>query len=280
MTYDDPTRWLLGGLLLLAAAGCVKEKNDFVREGSPDAATIEGVVTTSGGEPLAGVELRADYRKSVGFFYALTRHKATATTDADGRYKLVFELRDGELKEEEGVSRSFSLTVDLKRLPADRYLLPVDQSSVSGPDSPRAEAIPETAPQFSYGIRPERGGHDRIDFRIPRKRMLRIVLTGFAPATDRDHFEVASFFPWGAACDRGGKPLDTPYEVGRSGPRRYVALQREEVFEVPCALDEENLLRIERTRDGIAATEERRIRVTEHDPAELVFRYEETAADR
>ncbi len=273
MTYGYPTRLLLGGLVLLAAAGCVKEKNDFMREDTPDATTIEGVVTTSGGEPLAGVELRVDYRKHVGFHYALTRHKARATTDADGRYRLVFALRDGELQEEEGAERSFSLTVDLKRLPADRYLLPVDQSAVLAPDSPRAEADRTAAPQCSYLIRPERNGHDRLDFRFPRKRMLRIVLTGYEPAADSDRFEVGTLFPWGAACDTADKPLDTPSGLGRSGFCRYVALRYEEAFEVPCALDEENLLRIERTRDGRTATEEQRIFVTAHEPAELLFRY-------
>lgn len=246
---------LAASLAALLATGCTKEETDFSDCETPESVVIEGRLLTTNGEPLAGIGIRADYTRTVPMSSVTIRHKAAVTSDREGRYRLFFDLRDDELLDEEGVSRLFSLSFDLASLDPERYLLPDDLTETILPTDPPSAEASGAKPVLELYFRPERGGRYTQNCYIPRKQPVRITLRGFVSEAPGDRFSVSALFPYGPERDEPDKPLQTPYDIRRTGFYRYTASSAETVVEVPFALGEENLLQLVRVRGGVGSTE-------------------------
>lgn len=268
---------LLFSLCLVGLAGCVKEEDDILKKDKEDQTVLQGKVVTSDGKPLSGIGMRMNYKKTVGIHYRLTRRKAVTQTDKSGDYTLKFYVEDDEREngdEDGGVYKYFQFIVDMSNLDSTQYILPRDMvSCIIAGDSLIGKPA-DVAPKIvlTSGI-PERNKTYTENFYIPKKRYVKVSLKGFTPQHPGSHFEVASYFPWGGESDEADKMIDTPYGIGHSGSDMFVASSAEQTFEVPFALNENNIVRLIRLKDGVATKEEYLIYVTKNSPESLTYEY-------
>lgn len=270
-------RILLLCLCIINLTSCEKEEDDFLKEGTENTTIVKGKIVTTDGQALPGITVKVDYHEGIGFHYSLLRHKAEVKTDKNGNYKLEFYIKDDEMEEEEDspVSKYFRLTVDMQQLDPKQYILPFDMVSVSGPDSPVAHLDP-TIPATtggSFDPAPQRDTTYTENFYIPRKRYIPVTLKGLDPQKETNSFGVVTGFPWGGESDEANKLIDTPYSISFCAGNVYVATSAEQTLEVPFALNENNIIRIVKSKDGAYTTEDIPVYVTKDTPEKLVYEY-------
>jgi len=260
-------------LCTINLVSCEKEEDDFLSKETENSTVISGTVHTKDGQPLSGVNIKMDYYESAWLQYSLVRHKAKAKTDKNGNYKLELYVRDDELQRNENIRKYFDLVVDMKNLDSKQYILPGEMiSNVISVDPLVVKPATDTAPIISYNISLERNKTYTQDFYIPQKRSVQITLKGFTPNQNNAHFEVSSFFPWGGESDEE-KMIDTKYNIGHSAMDMYVASSKEQTFEVPFALNENNIVRLTKRKNGILTSEDYKIFVTKDSPKSLTYEY-------
>lgn len=261
-------------LCIISFASCQKEEDDLILKEIENATVIQGTVLTAEGKPLAGIDLSLDYNESAWLSYTKVRHKAKAKTDKNGHYKLLFYVQDDELKKVESLFEMFYLKVDLQSLDAKQYMLPADMSSIIASVEPLVvKPNPDEPPLLSYTIQPQRDTTYMQDFYIPQKRILRVTLKGFTPELEEAYFEVSNHFPWGGSSDQKDKMIDTKYEVGNSAYQLYISTSKEQTFEIPFALNEQNTIQLMRNKNGEYTRELYPIFVTKDSPQSLTFEY-------
>lgn len=273
---------LLALSVLLSLSSCQKEETDFSKQETKESTVIEGTVRTSDGAPIAGITVKVDYTESAWLAYAKTRHKAETKTDKYGKYRLHFLIKDDELQTEEekqdaGRSKLFYLIYDLSSLQAEKYILPADYSVViTSVDPPKAEPQKDKSAIISTSCVFDRATTYTESLYIPRKRMLKVTLKGFVPQQvngSYDHFEVRNVFPYGMErADEFAFP-DTKYERCTIGELFVIYDKAEQTFEVPVALNENNIITLVRKKNGQYTTEEHKVFVTETSPESLSFDY-------
>lgn len=251
MRVKDFCKAFCVSLCLMAWTSCDKEEWDFAEEETAESTIITGEVRSTGGEPLANVMVRVDYEEQRWLQLPNVRHKAEVKTDKKGEYRLHFQIKDDEMTEEEGVSKYYYLAFDLKDLNPEVYVLPGD-----------TEGELKTIVGFSY-IPVEKASTYTYDVYIPRKRMIQVTLRGFVPEAYGDYIRLTNTLPYGSgtACANKG------YELRSDG---YYSGE-ERTFSIPFALDEENVVTVERVKNGVSSTEEHKILVSDNTPKSLTF---------
>lgn len=267
-------------LCLFSLAGCVKEEWDSKEKKTKYSTVVEGTILSSNSMPLAGISVKVDYHESMGFHYSKTRHKAEAKTDKSGKYRLYFTIKDDEIEtdknKENGFFKSYSLIFDLKNLNPKEYILPGDMyPTVISVDPPIAKPTENTQPEIRYGYSFERSKIYVENLYIPQKRYIQVTLKKFVPRKDllHDSFEISTAFPYGGESATENLFPGTKYGY-RSVDNFFVLYAGEEqTFEVPFALNENNIIRLNRRKNGDYSTEEHQVFVTEDSPKNLTYDY-------
>lgn len=265
-------------LSIVGLASCVKEEDDFLDGETENTTIVKGKIVTTDGEPLPNITVKVDYNEGKWLQYSKTRHKAEGQTDKNGIYKLEFYVKDDEMEKEtdseSGVNRDFYLIVDMHSLDPKQYILPSDMSSIFGADSPVAQPNPDVPPtiEAAFFPAPVRDTTYTENFYVPRKRYIKVTLKGFVPQ-QKNNFSVCTYFPWGGESDREDKMIDTPYDIQHCAVDVYVATSAEQTFEVPFALNENNIIKVSKLKEGIYSEEDIPVYVTKDTPAELVYEY-------
>lgn len=112
----------------------------------------------------------------------------------------------------------------------------------------------------------------KVDF---HKTYIQVTLKGFIPKAG-DYFSVSSAFPYGFEMDseQGHHFPDTPYGYGKMNDYLFALHDAEQkTYQVPCALNENNILTLIRKKDGVYHAEEHQLFVTEDTPENLVYEY-------
>lgn len=109
-------------LLSLLFVSCDKEEEDFISEPNATSTIITGRICTPEGTPFAGIPIVVDYEDS-GMGYHVLRHKAKATTDKNGNYRVFFNVKEEELK-----YGNFNLSMDFIGVSTELYLMPFSDS--------------------------------------------------------------------------------------------------------------------------------------------------------
>ena len=258
MRVKDFCKNLCLSLCLMAWTGCDKEEWDFAAEETAESTVITGEVRSANGEPLADVVVRVDYEEQRWLQLPNVRHKAEVKTDKKGAYRLHFLVKDDETTEEEGLSKSYHLAFDLRNLNPEVYILPGDMYDVPGD----TEGDLRTIVGFSY-IPAEKASTYTYDVYVPRKRMIQVTLRGFVPEAYGDYFRLTNTLPYGS----GTACADKDYELRSDG---YYS-GKERTFSIPFALNEENVVTVERVKNGVSLTEEHTILVSDNTPASLTY---------
>lgn len=247
---------------LFALMGCEKEDDDSDKECTPGYTTISGHVVTSDNTPLKGVELQLKYVESRWLASYHSWLKREATTDANGSYSMSFNIKDDEMESFDGQSSSyFELQIDFSNLDPDKYFLP--------------EQISETDTSYSYNpiISLKQDMVYDASFYIPRKDYITVTLKNYKPLQTNDRFEVQTFFPWGTKSDEK-KMLNTEYGINFSGYDLFVAKSENQTFiNVPVALNDTNIVRIVKVKNGVAIPEDHKLFVPKDNHIELSFEY-------
>lgn len=270
---------LLLFLCIISLASCQKEERDIELHETEQSTIVEGTVITSGGIPLADVEVKVDYSEAKWLSYSKTRHKAETTTDKNGKYRLFFEVKDDELETEEdkkvGVAQAYSLIFNMEHLDTKKYIMPSDMmpiiTSVDPPIAKPAEKV-DTKIDYHYASF-ERKETYMQNLYIPQKRYVQVTLKGFIPHQG-DYFEVCSAFPYGGESVTDNLFPNTNYGYGRVENYLFALYDAEErTYQVPCALNENNILTLIRKKNGTYSTEEHQLFVTNDTPESLTFEY-------
>lgn len=256
-------------LCLAALTGCVEEEEDYAGEIGKESTILEGKVSSLGGEPLAGVTVRVDYFQGTWLSHYKTRHKAEVKTDQTGKYRLFFNIQEDELKKEEGVTRYYTLTYDMSNLDPKRYLLLTDNRTVSN------EPGKATSCSRSY-YDLERGKSYTDNLYVSRRKDVRVTLKGvtrpqqeFGPPLPDNYFALSLDFPYGntqpAEVLEGASFVSIPY--------LQVEHDQEKTLLLPLALGEENLITLERMKEGVRTCETIHLHASEEMPQELTYEF-------
>lgn len=277
------TKNLVGMLLLflciVSLSSCQKEEWDIEPGETEQSTVVEGTVITSNGIPLADVEVKVDYSESKWLAYGKTLHKAETKTDKDGKYRLFFLVKDDELETEKdreaGVSKSYSLIFDMKSLDTKNFIIPSDMmSTIISIDPPEAEPAKEVDTKINYFCSSfERKKTYTQNLYIPQKRYIKVTLKKFI-LQQGDYFEVCSAFPYGGESVTDHLFPNTNYGYGRVENYLFALYDaKEQAYQVPCALNENNIITLIRKKNGIYTTEEHQLFVTKDTPESLTFEY-------
>lgn len=254
-------------LMALALASCEMEEKDLVPHGSHHLSYVEGVAQTSKGEPLVSLPVKLYYKEG-NLFFSKTRLKAEGRTDKTGRYCLHFAVREDERE-------SILFSWDKGHLPG-YYTIEIETKGL-GRDYIMRDEYPGHPPKgYSSWMAdvPWVDGDSktyRLDFFLPKKRLVKVVLKGFEPEQQGDRFTFWYQLPAGFT-----KLPKLPYrplthigdELGKQG-----ATDGEKIFEVYCALDQVNTFKFERVKAGVMTHTEHQLLITADSPEELVFVY-------
>lgn len=264
---------LLLFISVTSLVGCYKEEDDSRTNCVSDCTVIIGKMLTTGNQPLPNINLEVNYRRTTGFHYSLLRKKAMTKTDDNGLYSMRFYLKDDELLKDDGSFRSSFMTIDLDKLKPELYILPEDMNSYldESTDPPTVVTVPPVA---TVHLDLKRDEVCNVNCYIPRKRYVKVTLKGFKPESERDYFEARTFFPWGLEENYQEKILDTKYSISSSAWHKGRASVEEQTFiDIPFALNDSNVVRIMKMKNGVIMSEDYKIYVSEDSPKELVYEY-------
>jgi len=265
-------------LFTISFSSCQKEEWDIETNETKESTVIEGTIHTSGGMPLANVEVKVDYHKIKWLSYSNIRHKAEATTDKNGKYRLFFSIKEDELKTEEdkelAVDKYYSLIFDMKNLDKREYIMPGDMEVNILPTEPSTGVLAEELDtKINYRVSFERAEKYTQNMYIPCRRYIPVTLKGFTPK-EGDYFEVCSAFPYGGESVTDYVFPGTDYWYASVENHLFLLHDAEQrTYQVPCAMDENNIITIKRMKDGEFTKEEYELFVTKDTPESLTFEY-------
>lgn len=243
-------------LLMVIAMGlqsCSKTDDDTGNVCTTDCTTITGRFVTQGNTPLKGIEVILEYKISNNLSGGRTRIIGKTTTDDNGSYKMVVFLEDREIGNSQGY---FQLLIDASNLNPQRFM--------------RNNILYAGAIIYSL---PTRDTIIDKSFYIPTKEHITVTLKGFVRVDPEDFFEVRAYFPSGLKIGYN-QMIGGEYETGSAGGGRYYATNPDQTFNnVLVALNELNIVRITRTKNGIRTTEDVEVFVTENPNIHLTFEY-------
>lgn len=251
--------WLIACVFCLVSCD---EESDLISGPTTSSTMISGVARSADGVALAGVKVSLDYKESAWLGQQTTRHKAEGMTDNEGNYRLYFELRDDELRDngnDASVARSFYLTFDLSSLPEDKYIMPKDIKS----DNNGQKLY------FYYNNSHfERGKYYIHNLYVPRKRWIDVTVVSDGKINANDKFVVSNLINYGG----DELPFNSYYRDGRVLMDYPITMtsDREQTFRVPCALNDSNMIYIGCMKGGVgsydAVTPVKKVFVTESEP--------------
>ena len=257
------TRLLFLLFLLMTFAGCVKEDDDSDAPLTAGYTTINGQVITSGNKPLKDVALQVMYIETQ---YLASYHswlKRETTTDKNGYYSMSFNIKDDEAESYDGQLNSyFQLLFDFDNLDPDNYFL----SYYSVDNDYSFYVSPSLKQDTTY----------TISCYIPAKDYITVNLKNFKPVQEGDRFEVETYFPWGIKSekeDNSNKFMNTQYGISSSGYDHFVAEHENQVYRVPVARSDTNIVRIIKEKNGITTSEDFKLFVPENNNIELTYEY-------
>lgn len=276
-------RTVLFFLSVISLTSCSKEEWDLDKKETESSTAVEGVVLSSNGTPLANINVKVDYIEEKWLMYGKTRHKAEARTDKSGKYRLHFSIQDDELEtnkdKELGISKHYSLIFDLKNLNSAQYILPNDMSiTITSVNPPVGELTGGVEPVIRYSsLSLERSKSYTQNLYIPQKRFIDVTLTGFIPqklGDNYDSFRLNVAFPYGGD-DYPAERLfpGSKYGYGRINYLFGLYAEQEHTFKIPVALNENNIITLERCKNGIYSTEEHQLFINQDSPNNLVYQY-------
>ena len=279
------TKNLIGILLLIlctiSVVSCLKKELDFEPEETEQSTIVEGTVITSGGLPIDGVKVKLDYREDMWLAYNKIRRKAETTTDKNGKYRLFFSIRDSEQETERdkvsGITKAYLLNFDMKHLDSKEYIMPSDMEkhiiSINPPIAKLPDDITTDIEFYHTSSSFESAKTYMQNLYIPKKRYIQVTLTGFIPQQE-DYFDVRSEFPYGGEFYANRYFPNTNYGYGIVGDYLFVLHDAQErTYQVPFALNENNIITIIRKKDGVSSREEHQLFVTKDTPESLTFEY-------
>lgn len=243
-------------LLMVIAIGlqsCSKTDDDTGNVCTDDCTTITGRFVTEGNTPLKGIEVIFEYKISNTLIGGRTRIIGKTRTNDNGHYKMVFFLENHEIGNSHGY---FQLLVNASNLNPQRLMRPNDLYSGA----------------IMYSLTTRDTIIDK-SFYIPTKEHITVTLTGFSPVNADDFFEVRAYFPSGLKIGYN-QMIGGEYQTGSAGAGKYYATSPNQTFNnVLVALNELNIVRVTRTKNGVRTTEDVEVFVPENHNIHLTFNY-------
>lgn len=232
---------------------CSKTDDDTGNICIADCTTITGRFVTEGNTPLKGIEVILEYKVSNTLFGGRKRIIGKTRTNDNGNYNMVFFLEDHEIGNSHGY---FPLLINASNLNPQKLMRPNELYSGA----------------IMYSL-PTRDTIIDKSFYIPTKEHITVTLTGFTPVNPDDFFEVRAYFPSGLKIG-SNQMIGGEYETGSAGAGKYYATTPNETFNnVLVALNELNIIRVTRTKNGVRSTEDVEVFVPDNHNIHLTFEY-------
>lgn len=273
MTMDIRSKYLMRlistslFLMALIMVGCEKKEKDLVSHETAHLTFVEGVAQTGRGEPLVNLPVKLYYKEG-NLLFSKMRLKAEGRTDKAGRYCLHFAVRDDERD-------AILFSHDKGHLPG-RYTIEIETKGL-GRDYILRDWYQEAPPEgYTLWSEDVSWMHDvdktyRLDFFLPKKRLVKVLLKDFEPQLPEDSFALSHQLPAGFTILP--KLPYTPYTYGDRVLGKQGDPVKEKVFEVSCALDQVNIFTLERVKAGVRTRTEHKLLITASTPDELTFVY-------
>lgn len=243
-------------LLILTLYGCFRTEDDTNNVCSSNCTVLQGRIVTMNNEGISGVNLKFEYFRGASLS-SYTRVISDLNSDENGNFYDEFYLEDEEI--DESISGNLKLKIDENDLNINEYII-----------------IPD-----SVNIYLERwfdiNNRDTIieqNYYFPKKAHVVVNLNNFVPIEENDRFELRAIFPYGfenTEPDEINEILETIY-VPTNG-KLYEATAINNPLNVIVAENENNIIRVFKTKNGVFTTEDIVININSSSPEEITLEY-------
>ncbi len=242
--------------LILTLSGCSKTDDDTNNICSSDCTILQGRFITMDNEGINGANLAFEFIRGGGYLPTYTRLISDLVSDENGNFYDEFYLEDSEIDS----SSSGSL------------ILRVNESSLNIIDNIITPDLTNT--NFEQWL--QVSTRDTIieqTYYMPKKANIVVNLNNFFPILENDRFEVRSIFPYGSLSEDGyNEVLETNYYATLSR-EIYGATEINNSLNVVVAENENNIIRVYKTKNGIYTYEDVVINIDSSSPDEITLEY-------
>lgn len=210
-------------LLLLISTACNREEDDLITTPTATSTMVAGIIRTPDGTPLSNIPVTVDY-KSASILGALVKHKAKGKTDKTGCYRIFFEISEEGVQGD--ISKSYTLSIDLKSLSSDKYLIPFSESRYE---------------QFLYTKETE-GRSLSCNLTVPRRKNIDVIIKNSGIPLETGEYAIRNTYLYGSS-DLNPRQTEEPIKLYDYTP---VALKSNGVtsLSVPCSIGIENKIEL------------------------------------
>ncbi|WP_422348285.1 hypothetical protein [Flagellimonas sp.] len=227
--------------LLLTLNSCYKTEDDTGDTCLDDCTVIQGHITTIHGAPVSNVPVEFEHTDS-GMFWRDSRRIKKTKTDKNGFFHLKFYIEDEELGED--ADGYFHLITDFRSVDHDKYLL-----------SNSIELRNDFFVRY-LGALQKRDTTIELDYYLPKKGLAKIRLENFIPIQEDDFFSVQVLFRGGnGVIEKWDVPI-LDYQPLSRGERVKAFNVLSEFNDVPVAAGTENVLQVDKRKNGVRNSED------------------------
>ena len=244
-------------LLILNLYGCSKTEDETSSVCTSDCTILQGNVITANNEPLSNVNITFEFKQGGGYLPTYTRLISDLISDENGGFYDEFYLKDREI--DQSSPGNLILRVNENDLNLNENIITPDSVNIYLErwfDIENRDTIIEQTYYF------------------PKKAHVVVNLNNFVPIEENDRFELQAIFPYGLENpepDEINEILETIY-VPTNG-KLYKATEINNPLNVIVAENENNIIRVFKTKNGVFTTEDIVININSNSPEEITLDY-------
>lgn len=246
--------------LLFLFTSCEKTEDDTNDSCTSNCTTLSGKFITLNNVPVPNVKVSLKYRIGGGELGGgSTRKIVSLKSDQYGNFYKDFYIKDSELGPAAG--GYFQADIDDSGLDVTKYIR--TNNLIGGNSVDIGFAI------FSIINR-----DTLIDktYYIPKKAYIKVNLNNFIPQQTDDYFEVQTLYPFGEKIGFNTF-LNSEYATGFSGYGNWKATNLNTSLLIFVAEGENNIIRINKIKNGVGSSEDFPIMIPPNNSIELTYNY-------
>lgn len=241
-------------VIIYGIVSCLKISDDTNIPCKSDCTVLHGYFISENDEPIKNVKLQLKHRVTNPPLGGTTRIIRNTQTNERGYFNINFFVLDKEFENQRGY---YQMDVNLSELDKNTYLI----SNIAN------ESFIDRLKRRDTIIYQE--------FYLPTKTSIKVNLKNFIPIQENDYFKVSILFPYGFKLeDEYNEFIGSEYGTGRSNNESYAAIGlNTTIRNVWVAESENNVIIINKRKDGIYTSENYKFFVPKNNQIELNYEY-------
>lgn len=246
-------------IFFLTFTSCINKEDDTNDICTSNCTTLSGKFVSLNNQPVSNIKVSLKYIINGGELGGWSIRKIVNTkSDQYGNFNKNFFIKDSELGNSVGY---FQVEIDDSNIDINKYIR-------------TNNLIGEGYMDIGFAIYSITNRDTIIDktFYIPKKTYIKVNLNNFVVQQPGDSFEVQTLYPFGEKI--GSNPLlNSEYSTGFSGYGNWTATNLNNSLNVFVAEGENNIIRINRRKNGIGSSQDFLVNVPPNNTIELTYNF-------